>query len=252
MDKLLERIQAHPSYRGQIIHIENLPSREPEFGDLDRSLHPLHPLIEAGLRRRGIERLFTHQVDAIEKVRRGGNIVVVTPTASGKSMCYNLPVLESLLMQPVQTALYLFPTKSLGQDQLDALNEFGLDLMGGLHAVEHAAIGLLPLFAMCDRNDLGGLSTVVHPQTQGSTIFIHDACHGGVGFSEKGYDEAAGLFEATLNAVTSCECRDGCPACIYSPKCSNFNRPLDKEAAVFLLHLLLGKPYGIHNIYLNY
>jgi len=121
--------------------------------------------------------------------------------------------------------------------------EYGLHLMGGLHAVEHAAIGLLPLFAMCDRNDLGGLSTVFQPQTQMPTIFIHDACHGGVGFSEKGYDEAVRLFEATLDAITSCECGAGCPACIYSPKCSNFNRPLDKEAAIFLLHLLLGKPY---------
>ncbi|MDF9409729.1 MAG: ATP-dependent RNA helicase DeaD [Pelotomaculum sp. PtaB.Bin013] len=121
--------------------------------------------------------------------------------------------------------------------------EYGLQLMGGLHAVEHASIGLLPLFAMCDRNDLGGLSTVMHPQTQGPTIFIHDSCHGGVGFSEKGYDKVLELFEATLEAITSCQCEAGCPMCIYSPKCSNFNRPLDKEAAVYLLHSLLGKTY---------
>ncbi len=124
-----------------------------------------------------------------------------------------------------------------------AVKEYGLNLMGGLHAVEHAAIGLLPLFAMCDRNDLGGLSTVFHPQSEGPTIFIHDTCYGGVGFSEKGYDEAARLFEATLDAISSCECEAGCPACIYSPKCSNYNRPLDKEAAVCLLYLLLGKIY---------
>ncbi|MFZ5631307.1 MAG: DEAD/DEAH box helicase [Bacillota bacterium] len=123
------------------------------------------------------------------------------------------------------------------------VKDYNLDLMGGLHAVEHAAIGLLPLFAMCDRNDLGGLSTVCHPQTGGPTVFIHDACHGGVGFSEKGYEEAAGLFGATLETILSCHCMVGCPACIYSPKCSNFNRPLDKGAAVLLLHLLLGRPY---------
>jgi DEAD/DEAH box helicase domain-containing protein len=121
--------------------------------------------------------------------------------------------------------------------------EHGLNLMGGLHAVEHAAIGLLPLFSMCDRNDLGGLSTVCHAQTEKPTIFIHDACHGGVGFSEKGYDVIESLLEATLEAISSCSCEAGCPSCIYSPKCSNFNRPLDKEAAIFLLHLLLGKPY---------
>ncbi|MFX4263352.1 DEAD/DEAH box helicase [Pelotomaculum propionicicum] len=124
-----------------------------------------------------------------------------------------------------------------------ATRAYGLNLMGGLHAVEHAAIGLLPLFAMCDRNDLGGLSTVFHPQTEGPTIFIHDTCHGGVGFSEKGYDEVTRLFEATLDAISSCECEAGCPACIYSPKCSNYNRPLDKEAAVCILHMLLGRAY---------
>lgn len=118
-----------------------------------------------------------------------------------------------------------------------------LDLMGGLHAMEHAAIGLLPLFAMCDRNDLGGLSTTCHGQTKKPTVFIHDTCHGGVGFSEKGYDEITGLLEETLKAISGCECADGCPACIHSPKCSNFNRPLDKECAMLILSLALGREY---------
>ncbi|MCL5057844.1 MAG: DEAD/DEAH box helicase [Actinobacteria bacterium] len=119
----------------------------------------------------------------------------------------------------------------------------GYDLMGGLHAMEHASIGLLPLFAMCDRNDLGGLSTISHSQTGRPTVFIHDSCQGGVGFSEKGYDEIKGLLEETLKAISSCRCPDGCPSCIQSPKCSNFNRPLDKECAVLLLRLATGKPY---------
>lgn len=132
-----------------------------------------------------------------------------------------------------------------------AAKAYNMHLMGGLHALEHAAIGLLPLFAMCDRNDLGGLSTVTHPQTQGPTIFIHDAQYGGVGFSEKGYDKALELFAATLEAITTCPCETGCPMCIYSPKCSNFNRPLEKEAAIYLLHALLGQEYNPPTASLN-
>ena len=123
------------------------------------------------------------------------------------------------------------------------VKKHNLNLMGGLHAMEHAAIGLLPLFSMCDRNDLGGLSTTCHRQTQKPTVFIHDSCEGGVGFSEKGYEEITGLLSETLDTLSGCECTDGCPACIYSPKCSNFNRPLDKECARLILHLALGREY---------
>ncbi|MFZ5644632.1 MAG: DEAD/DEAH box helicase [Bacillota bacterium] len=126
----------------------------------------------------------------------------------------------------------------------DSAKRHNYDLMGGLHAMEHAAIGLLPLFAMCDRNDLGGLSTVSHPQTAKPTVFIHDTCHGGVGFSEKGYDEIKSLLEETLKAISYCDCYDGCPSCIHSPKCSNFNRPLDKECARMILSLATGCEYA--------
>jgi DEAD/DEAH box helicase domain-containing protein len=114
-----------------------------------------------------------------------------------------------------------------------------LDLAGGLHAVEHAAIGILPLFAMCDRNDIGGVSTPFHPDTGRAQVFIYDACPGGIGIAEKGYELVKQLWQATLKAVAECPCRDGCPGCIQSPKCGNNNEPLDKKAAITILRGLL-------------
>jgi len=116
------------------------------------------------------------------------------------------------------------------------------DLAGGIHAVEHAAIGLLPLFAMCDRWDIGGVSYPLHPQTELPTIFIYDGYPGGVGFAQKGYELLDSLMEATLRTIEECACEDGCPSCIQSPKCGNMNRPLDKATAIFLLKSLIGRP----------
>ena len=93
----------------------------------------------------------------------------------------------------------------------------GLDLMGGLHALEHAAIALLPLFAMCDRNDVGGLSTTLHVQTGQPTVFIHDAYQGGVGFAEKGYERAEELLASYTGGGSCRPCENGCPNCIHSP-----------------------------------
>jgi len=105
--------------------------------------------------------------------------------------------------------------------------------------VEHAAIGILPLFAMCDRLDIGGLSTPSHPDTGQAQIFIYDAFPGGVGIAEKGFELLIELWKATLETISECPCESGCPSCIQSPKCGNNNEPLDKEAAVLILHGLL-------------
>ena len=115
----------------------------------------------------------------------------------------------------------------------------GLDFAGGLHAVEHAMIAMSPIFAMCDRWDIGGLSTPLHPDTGEPTIFIYDGFEGGIGISETLYAEIKPLWEKTLQLIDTCECKDGCPSCIYSPKCGNENQPLDKKAAsIILKHLL--------------
>ena len=127
---------------------------------------------------------------------------------------------------------------------LEAIHTWHLDLAGGLHAAEHAAIGVLPLFALCDRNDIGGVSTPLHPDTGRPQIFIYDGHPGGVGIAEKGYDLAEELWAATLRVVEECPCTQGCPSCIQSPKCGSNNRPLDKEVAVMLLQGVLGMGKG--------
>ncbi len=118
--------------------------------------------------------------------------------------------------------------------------EAGLDLAGGLHALEHAAIGLLPLYAMCDRMDIGGLSTPAHPDTGRAQVFIYDAFPGGVGIAEHGFGLLRDLWQSTLETVQDCPCEEGCPSCVISPQCGSGNEPLDKAAAVFILRRLLG------------
>jgi DEAD/DEAH box helicase domain-containing protein len=108
-------------------------------------------------------------------------------------------------------------------------------LPGAIHAVEHALIALLPLFAMCDRWDIGGLSTPVHDQTEQPTIFVYDGHAGGVGISRQGFERFQEWVRDARNLIRDCPCENGCPSCVQSPKCGNWNEPLDKEAALRLL-----------------
>jgi DEAD/DEAH box helicase domain-containing protein len=114
------------------------------------------------------------------------------------------------------------------------------DLPGAAHAAEHAAIGLLPLVATCDRWDVGGVSTAFHPDTSSCAIFIYDGYPGGAGISERGFASGPRLLRATLEAIRACPCQSGCPSCVQSPKCGNGNEPLDKHRAADLLEAVLG------------
>jgi len=147
--------------------------------------------------------------------------------------------------EPLDLPPQHFPTVALWFDLpnevVARLVKEQLDFAGGLHAAEHAAIAILPLFALCDRNDIGGVSTPFHPDTGRAQIFIYDAYPGGIGIAEKGFDLVEELWQTTLKAITDCPCQEGCPSCIQSPKCGNNNKPLDKKAAQLLLEGLLNQ-----------
>ena len=124
----------------------------------------------------------------------------------------------------------------------------GLNFMGGIHALEHSAIALFPIFAFCDRDDVGGISAPLHPQVAKSAVFIYDGYPGGVGLSERCYSVLEELLERTLEMLLTCDCELGCPACIQSPKCGSGNVPLDKQSAILILKMLLDKPEVKHFI----
>ena len=119
--KFLKKVQVEDLYRGQIVHKHMIPTRAARFGDLEP---PLPEKLAKILKGTGIDRLYVHQVDAVKNLREGEDVVIVTSTASGKTLCYNIPVLSGLLEDPEARALYLYPTKALAQDQLRVLQRY--------------------------------------------------------------------------------------------------------------------------------
>ncbi|MDP2660566.1 MAG: DEAD/DEAH box helicase, partial [Dehalococcoidia bacterium] len=174
---------------------------------------------------------------------RLGRVTVTTQVVGFKK---KRQVTEEVLgEEPLDLPTQSFETVALWFDVPPELGKLlgqeGFDFPGSLHATEHAAIGILPLFAMCDRNDIGGVSTPWHIDTQGPEVFIYDGHAGGVGIAEEGYQRLEELWARTLEIVSECPCETGCPSCVQSPKCGNNNRPLDKAGARRMLASLLGR-----------
>jgi len=164
----------------------------------------------------------TEQVVGYLRRRSGGELIDMVP----------LDMPEQIL--DTRAVWYTIP--------LDVLEDAGIaedGVPGALHAAEHAAIGLLPLFAGCDRWDIGGLSTNLHPDTGEPTVIVYDGYPGGAGFADRGFAVLPAWLTAVRDAVATCPCQSGCPSCVQSPKCGNGNNPLDKAGAVVVLELMI-------------
>ena len=155
----------------------------------------------------------------------------------------SLPEHRSLDIVPLDLPERRFETAAFWFEPSDELlAEAGGDLLGTLHAAEHALISVLPLYAMCDRWDLGGLSTNLHTQTGRPTIFVHEGHPGGVGLVRRGVDRFEDLVADTARLIGECPCESGCPSCVQSPKCGNLNEMLDKNGAARLLAHMSAAP----------
>jgi DEAD/DEAH box helicase domain-containing protein len=149
---------------------------------------------------------------------------------------------ERIELVPLELPQTTFATEAIWYlpepEQLAGLDQMPT-LLGTLHAAEHSMIALLPLWAMCDRWDIGGLSTNIHPDTGRPTVFIYDGHPGGVGITERGFDQFEGWVGDTAALLRGCPCSSGCPSCVQSPKCGNLNDMLDKAGALTFLNRLV-------------
>jgi DEAD/DEAH box helicase domain-containing protein len=220
------------SFRVQTLDLENRTALvEPYAGDeytqakKDTMTSIAEPVRSE--RRLGLDLTFgrvvvTEQVVAYQRKRIGDNETIET-------VPLDLPETEF-----DTEAVWFVPTDG----QLEGLTDMP-KLLGSLHAAEHAMIAILPLWAMCDRWDIGGLSTNLHFQTGRPTIFVYDGHAGGVGINERGFEVFEGWVGDTARLLEGCPCDHGCPSCVQSPKCGNLNEPLDKHGALRLLHRML-------------
>jgi DEAD/DEAH box helicase domain-containing protein len=180
-----------------------------------------------------IETLETHMITGV-KCAFGD--VEVTEQYTG----YKIKRKDTIIgVEPLFLPRLTFRTKAFwfvpAPDTEHRIVHSNLDLAGGLHGAEHAIIALMPLHVMCDRWDIGGLSSPAFGENCEPTIFVYDGYEGGIGLAEKAYELLPALFSSAHELVRDCGCDEGCPSCIYSPKCGNDNQPLDKEAAVMIL-----------------
>ncbi len=151
-----------------------------------------------------------------------------------------------IAVEPLDLPPLTFQTKAfwftLPDETAQQVGARGLDLAGALHGAEHAIIAMMPLFVMCDRWDIGGLSSPAFGDAGEPVVFVYDGYEGGIGLSEKAFDLLPDLFAASRSLVQDCGCEEGCPSCIYSPKCGNDNQPLDKDGTVTILQSLALEP----------
>jgi DEAD/DEAH box helicase domain-containing protein len=211
-------------------HVAVMSRAEPDYSTAAREVTEIGVVLEREHRLWGECRLslgdvdVTHQVVSFLKRRVPGGEVIA----------------EEPLDLPQRTLRTTAVWWTVPSSTLEAAGLAAADLPGSAHAAEHCSIGLLPLFATCDRWDIGGVSTALHPDTGQLTVFVYDGHPGGAGFAERGYAAARDWLTATREAISACRCTEGCPSCIQSPKCGNQNNPLDKTGAVALLDVLLG------------
>ena len=151
---------------------------------------------------------------------------------------------ETLGIEKLSLPPQIFQTEGLWfcipKEIISKLKLNDLEVAGGIHGIEHGAISLLPVYALCDRRDIGGVSTPHHYQLKEIAIFIYDGVEGGIGISKRGYEVFKEHMVTTLELIEGCGCEEGCPSCIHSPKCGNWNEPLSKKSAINILKEIIG------------